>query len=104
LNTTGWEVTAPSATGTPNVLHCGPGWTLGGGAGGSVCSAPYPIGSTVILTAPAGSGVNFGGWSSSCSSISPNPATAAGPNTCTVVLTGTNPNANPNVSVGAIFN
>ena len=25
LNTTGWLVTAPSATGTPNVLHCGPG-------------------------------------------------------------------------------
>ena len=25
LNTTNWLVTAPSATGTPNVLHCGPG-------------------------------------------------------------------------------
>jgi len=25
LNTTTWLVTAPSATGTPNVLHCGPG-------------------------------------------------------------------------------
>jgi uncharacterized protein YjdB len=100
LNATGWEVTAPSATGTPNVIHCGPGWALGGGAGGSVCSAEYPIGTTVILTAPALSGVNFGGWSSSCSTISPNPATATGPNTCTVVLAG----ANPNVSIGAIFN
>ena len=28
LNTTGWLVTAPSATATPNVLHCGPGWAL----------------------------------------------------------------------------
>jgi hypothetical protein len=41
LNTTNWLVTAPSATGTPNVIHCGPGWT---GTGGSVCVATYPIG------------------------------------------------------------
>ena len=27
LNTTNWEVTAPSFTDTPNVIHCGPGWT-----------------------------------------------------------------------------
>ena len=46
LNTTNWLVTAPSASGTPNVIHCGPGWT---GTGGSVCSAPYPIGTTVDL-------------------------------------------------------
>jgi len=104
LNSTGWEVTAPSATGTPNVIHCGPGWALGGGTGGSVCSASYPIGTTITLTAPAVSGVNFGGWSSSCSTISPNPATAAGPNTCTVTITGTTPSTNPNVSIGAIFN
>src|SRR5208283_502791 len=38
LNTTNWEITAPSATNTPNVIHCGPGWTLGGGTGGSVCT------------------------------------------------------------------
>ena len=38
LNTTDWLVTAPSATGTPNVLHCGPGAT----AAGSVCVATYP--------------------------------------------------------------
>jgi len=100
LNSTGWLVTAPSATGTANVIHCGPGWTLNGGTGGSVCSAPYPIGTTVTLTAPAQTGVNFGGWSSSCTSIIPSPSTAAGPNTCTVVLS----NANPNVSIGAIFN
>lgn len=97
LNTTGWLVTAPSATGTPDVIHCGPGWT---GTGGSVCSAAYPIGTTITLTAPAVSGVNFGGWSSSCTTIAPNPATAAGPNTCTLTLTS----ANPNVTIGAIFN
>ena len=43
LNTTNWEITAPSATGTPDVIHCGPGWAVNGGTGGSVCAAPYPI-------------------------------------------------------------
>lgn len=98
LNTTGWLITAPSATGTPDVIHCGPGWTLNGGTGGSVCAAAYPIGTTVTLTAPAQSGVNFGGWSSSCTSTGT--VSAAGPNTCTVTLT----DANPNVTIGAIFN
>lgn len=93
-NTTGWEVTAPSATGTPNVLHCGPGWTLNGGAGGSVCTATYPVGTTVTLTAPAKSGA-FGGWSYNCASNGP--ITAGGPNSCTTTLT-------TNDTVGAIFN
>lgn len=117
LNTAGWLITAPSATGTADVIHCGPGWT---GTGGSVCSAPYPFGPngavTILLTAPAESGVNFGGWSSSCipSDASGNPLpgpvywTAAGPNYCTVTITNTptvaNPVVNPNVTVGAIFN
>lgn len=83
LNTTNWVITAPSATGTANVLHCGPGWT---GAGGSVCTATYPVGSTVTLTSPAGAGA-FGGWSSNCTTINPNPSTADGPNTCTLTLT-----------------
>ena len=111
LNTTNWLVTAPSATGTANVIHCGPGWT---GAGGSVCVATYPIGATVTLTAsqPTATTGTFGGWSSSCttspSSISPNPSTAAGPNTCTLVpntgpYSATNP-APTNITVGAIFN
>ncbi|KAA6462921.1 hypothetical protein DYQ86_06165 [Acidobacteria bacterium AB60] len=94
LNTTNWLVTAPSATGTQDVLHCGPGWT---GAGGSVCVATYPIGTTLTLTAPAQSGVSFGGWSDNCTP-SPNPASQAGPNQCTMILTDTN------VTVGAIFN
>lgn len=89
LNTTNWVVTAPSATGTPDVLHCGPGWT---GAGGSVCTASYPTTVTsVILTSPAGAGA-FGGWSSNCtpSDVNGNPiagqGTAAGPNYCVVSL------------------
>jgi hypothetical protein len=95
LNTTGWVVTAPSATGTQNVLHCGPGWALGGGVGGSVCTATYPAGTAVTLTAPAESGVNFGGWSYNCTPTAA--ITAAGPNSCTVVL-------NSDDTVGAIFN
>ena len=94
LNTTNWLVTAPSATGTPNVLHCGPGWELGGGTGGSVCTATYPVGSAVVLTAPAGAG-KFGGWSYNCANTGT--ITENGPNSCTVILT-------TNDTVGAIFN
>ncbi|MGD0156796.1 MAG: Ig-like domain-containing protein [Terracidiphilus sp.] len=93
LNTTNWLVTAPSATGTPNVLHCGAG-SSGAGLGGSVCVATYPVGTTVILTAPAGAGA-FGGWSYNCTPLLP--VTAAGPNSCQVTLTFDD-------TVGAIFN
>jgi uncharacterized protein YjdB len=95
LNTTNWLITAPSATGTPDVIHCGPGWT---GTGGSVCSAAYPIPTTVTLTAPQQPGVTFGGWSTSCTSTTP--VTATGPNSCTVTISP----SNPNVTIGAIFN
>lgn len=94
LNTTNWLVTAKSATGTENILHCGPG-SSGASLGNSVCVATYPVGSTVTLTAPAQSGVNFGGWSTNC--IPVGTVTATGPNTCTVTLT-------TNDTVGAIFN
>lgn len=93
LNTTNWLITAPSATGTADVLHCGPGWA---GTGGSVCTATYPLGTTVTLTAPSQPGVKFGGWSSNCSNVAP--VTQTGPNTCTVTLS-TN-----DATVGAIFN
>lgn len=93
LNTTNWLVTASSATGTPNVLHCGPGST-GAGLGGSVCVATYPVGSTITLTAPAGAGA-FGGWSYNC--VPTSAVTAAGPNSCQVTLTFDD-------TVGAIFN
>ena len=105
LNTKNWLVTAPSATNTPNVIHCGPGWASNGNSGGSVCTGTYPLGTIVTLTAPAQSGVAFGGWSYNCETISPNPSTAAGPNSCTITL-GNAPNGtdNSNVTVGAIFN
>jgi Bacterial Ig-like domain (group 2) len=90
LNTTNWLVTAPSATGTPDVLHCGPGST----SGGSICVATYPVGTTVTLTAPA-TGAAFGGWSYNCAPLVA--ITASGPNSCTVTLT-------TNDTVGAIFN
>jgi hypothetical protein len=89
LNTKNWLVTAPSATGTPNVLHCGPAST-----NGSVCVATYPVGTSVTLTAPD-TGAAFGGWSSNCTNIGT--ITATGPNSCTVRLT-------TNDTVGAIFN
>ena len=95
LNQTNWLITAPSATGTPDVIHCGPGSPTGG----SVCEATYPVGTTVTLTAPAQPGVSFGGWSFNCSATTP--VTAAGPNSCTVVLGDP---SSPNVSVGGIFN
>lgn len=114
-NVTGnWLVTAPSATGTPAVIHCGPGSAVAG-YGDSVCSAPYPIGATVTLTTvtatngtAAGDGVAFGGWSYNCNNnINPPPTpTAEGTNTCTVLLGNDTSATNPtsNVSVGAIFN
>lgn len=109
LNITNWEVTAPSATGTPDVIHCGPGWALNGGAGGSVCTATYPYDTIVILTAPD-TGAAFGGWSTNCSNTVGTPdakgtitvtstgtITDFGTNTCTVRLTNDD-------TVGAIFN
>jgi hypothetical protein len=94
LNTTNWEVTAPSATGTPDVLHCGPGWTLANPTSSSVCVATYPVGATVTLTAPD-TGAAFGGWSYNCANTGT--ITATGPNSCTVTLT-------TNDTVGVIFN
>jgi uncharacterized protein YjdB len=93
LNTTNWLVTAASATGTPNVIHCGAG-SVAAGFGGSVCVATYPVGTTVTLTAP-NSGAAFGGWSYNCGQQGA--ATAIGPNTCTVTLSTDD-------TVGAIFN
>ncbi len=97
LDTTNWLVTAPSATGTPNVIQCGPGAP----AGASICTATYPLGATVTLTATQtpGSTGTFGGWSWNCTPTVP--VTAGGPNKCTVTL-GTSDSSNE--SVGAIFN
>jgi hypothetical protein len=109
LNTTDWEVTASSASGTPNVLDCGPG-----SKAGSVCSATYPFfdpagnATIVILKATGGA---FGGWSYNCvpSDANGNPLpsnqfNAAGPNYCTFTFDPAPPIFNTNVTVGAIFN
>ncbi len=96
-NTTPGYVTAPSDTGLPNLIHCGPGWT---GSGGQVCTGTYETGSQVVLTASP-TGNTFGGWSSGDGA----PGVGCQPDTgytlansphCTVTLFG-------NTSVGAIF-
>ena len=134
LNTTNWLITASSATSTPDVISCGPGWALKNGlptGSDSVCVATYPLGVNVILTAtqPTASTGTFGGWSWDCtpSDASGNPLlgpvfyTATGPNYCTVTVGTPNPNygkttldpnypgsniewLSSNVTVGAIFN
>jgi hypothetical protein len=133
LNNINWLVTANSATNTPNVISCGPGWAIQNGltpaGAGSVCVATYPVGTMVTLIATQtgakiGTGT-FGGWSDNCTTISPSPSTADGPNTCSFVagvpnpnygLSPSDPNYNPslpgtgvkyissNLTVGAIFN
>jgi hypothetical protein len=103
------------------VLHCGPGWSLSGGAGGSVCTATYPIttngnATTIILTAPKGAGL-FGGWSYNCVPSLSNGQTTnpdgtpvviqeGGPNYCVVTFLPVGPGltGGPNITVGAIFN
>jgi uncharacterized protein YjdB len=107
LDTTNWQVTAPSASTppTPYVLHCGPGWSMNpppNNVGGSVCTATYPVGATVVLTATGG---NFGGWSYNClpvtdatgSTLYTGPPIQNGPNYCKVILTSDD-------TVGGIFN
>ncbi len=112
LNQANWLITAQSATTPPvTVIHCG-GATEQALPGGSVCEATYPNGTVVTLTAPAEPGVSFGGWSSNCTNTAP--VTAAGPNSCTVVVGGgcvLNQQtetyictSSANVSVGGIFN
>lgn len=85
----GEYVTAPSGTGTPNLIHCGKDYT---GTGGQVCTGTYAVGSTVQLKEWADSQY-FGGWSTGSGCQESNYATSP---TCTVVLTG-------NASVGVIF-
>ena len=61
-NTTDWLVTAPSASGAANAIHCGPG-SVAAGLGNPVCVGSYPIGTLVTLTTDVTSGT-FGGWAS----------------------------------------
>jgi hypothetical protein len=93
-NTTTWMVTAPSDTGVPSLIHCGPGWK---GTGGSVCTGTYVTGSTVVLTeSPTGS--TFGGWSSGdgMPGVGCQEANLLTSPSCTITL-------DSNTSVGAIF-
>ncbi|HEX4322463.1 MAG TPA: Ig-like domain-containing protein [Acidobacteriaceae bacterium] len=101
LDQTDWLLEADSATGTPNVIHCGPG-AAAAGFTTSVCSAPYPINTPVTIRASSPSG-QFGGWSYNCAPVGT--VTAAGPNSCTITV-GDAPNGenNSSATVGAIFN
>ena len=110
LNQSNWLITALSATSTSGgpdavtVIHCG-GTTEQATLGGSVCTATYPVGTPVTLTAPHEAGVAFGGWSWNCENQAP--VTEDGPNYCTVYLGAIDPTTggfSSNVSVGAIFN
>jgi len=109
LNTTNWLVTASSATGTPDVVHCGPGSALNG-FGGSVCVANYPSptgtsGTVSVVLEAQSTGAQFGGWSYNCLPsdsagnllTAPPYYSATGPNYCVVFMTD-------NETVGAIFN
>lgn len=109
LNTTTWDVTAPSATGTPDVLHCGPGDP----SGTSVCTATYPFTTPATSVVLKASGGAFGGWSYNCIPSTASGSitdangnaiqiTANGPNYC--VITFDPAQNNTNVTVGAIFN
>jgi uncharacterized protein YjdB len=101
----GEYVTAPSDTGTPNLIHCGKESPI---SGGQVCTGTYEVGSTVTLTEnlPSGSSY-FGGWStgSGCVDGSGNPlspAQMATSTTCTVSVNGIT-GLGGNISVGVIF-
>jgi len=75
--------------GSGAVTSSPPGINCGSGAG---CTASFPSGTSVLLTATPAPGSIFGGWSANCT-----PATAPPTGgTCTVVM-------NNNEAVGAIF-
>ena len=70
-DTINWLVTAPSASGAANEIHCGPSDTT---PGGQVCVGSYPIGTQITLSttvpappppgSPACPTCTFGGWAS----------------------------------------
>ena len=123
LDTADWLVTAASATGTPNVIHCGPG-SQGASLGAPVCTATYPVQTMTAAGTPGvlikAQGGQFGGWSYNCTpsddqgnyTLGAPFYTAEGPNYCVAPLyytvtdfvSGETFTAYPNVTVGAIFN
>lgn len=99
LNTTTWQLTAPSATNTPNVINCGP--VAAKTQTGSVCTATYPLFTSVVITAtsPVKNGIrSFGGWSSNCQNVTFSVGATVETDTCTLPLTTSD------ATVGAIFN
>jgi len=102
----GEYVTAPSDTGTPDLIHCGQQYT---GSGGQVCTGTYEVGSKVTLTENLAAGSKyFGGWSTGSGCVDPStgtpltPAQLATSTTCTVSVNG-QAGLNGNLSVGVIF-
>ena len=101
LDQTDWLIEADSATGTPNVIHCGPG-AAKAGFSTSVCSAPYPIETPLTIRASSTSG-QFGGWSYNCTPVGT--VTKGGLNSCTITVGDVaSGGVNSSATVGAIFN
>jgi hypothetical protein len=104
-NSTNWLITAPSDTGVPNLIHCGPGSVIAG-LGNSVCTGTYAAGTNVTITASlAGAALNntFGGWTANCDTVADTPnmtATCALP---TPVNGGDPSGLIGNQSIGALF-
>jgi len=97
---TGEYVTAPSDTGTPDLIHCGPDWT---GSGGQVCTGTYEVGTSITLTENLAAGSTFfGGWSTGAGCVDPTTGTLLTTQqlltatSCTFTLTGDH-------TVGVIF-
>ncbi len=101
----GEYVTAPSDTGTPNLIHCGRESPI---SGGQVCTGTYEVGSKITLKENLASGSSyFGGWSTGSACVDSSgtlltPAQLATSTTCTVSVNGSGGLAG-NISVGVIF-
>jgi Bacterial Ig-like domain (group 2) len=98
-------VTAPSDTGTPDLIHCGKDYS---GSGGQVCTGTYAVGSKITLTENLAAGSKyFGGWSTGSGCVHSDGtalsvAELATSTTCTVSV-NRNTGLWGNISVGVIF-
>ena len=104
-NDTNWLITAPSDTGVPNLIHCGPGSEIAG-LGNSVCTGTYAAGTDVTITASlAGAALDntFGGWTANCDNSIPPIYTPNMTNTCTLPNLSNPSGLVGDQSVGALF-
>jgi hypothetical protein len=104
-NDTNWLITAPSDTGVPNLIHCGPGSEIDG-LGNSVCTGTYAAGTDVTITASLAGGAldnTFGGWTANCDNSIPPIYTPNMTNTCTLPNLSNPSGLVGNQSVGALF-